>query len=153
MCFWLDEWCNTVLKELFPDSFLIVDEKDVFIHYCLDFSEDGRVHSQNLRFIVTFNMNPSSNSMKLQTYISLSFIYPQNNEIVITETRYKYLPIEDRTKYLLISQNQNLPMITKIIRITGKVKEWKQILVIIYPFLSMSIRHKHKTIRHVHTIL
>lgn len=122
MCFWLDEWCDTVLKELFPDSFLIVDEKDVFVHSCLDFSEDGRVHSQNLRFVVTFNMNPSSNSMKLQTYISLSFIYPQNNEIVITKTWYKYLPIEDRTKYLLISQNQNLPMITKIIRITGKSK-------------------------------
>jgi hypothetical protein len=108
VCFWLDEWCDTVLKELFPDSFLIVDEKDVFVHSCLDFSEDGRVHSQNLRFVVTFNMNPSSN--------------PQNNEIVITETWYKYLPIEDRTKYLLISQNQNLPMITKIIRITGKSK-------------------------------
>jgi hypothetical protein len=122
VCFWLDEWCDTVLKELFPDSFLIVDEKDVFVHSCLDFSEDGRVHSQNLRFVVTFNMNPSSNSMKLQTYISLSFIYPQNNEIVITKTWYKYLPIEDRTKYLLISQNQNLPMITKIIRITGKSK-------------------------------
>jgi len=104
VCFWLDEWCDTVLKELFPDSFLIVDEKDVFVHSCLDFSEDGRVHSQNLRFVVTFNMNPSS------------------NEIVITKTWYKYLPIEDRTKYLLISQNQNLPMITKIIRITGKSK-------------------------------
>ena len=42
VCFWHDEWRNTVLKELFPDSFLIVEEKDVFVHSCLDFSEDGR---------------------------------------------------------------------------------------------------------------
>lgn len=64
VCFWHDEWWDIVLKELFPDSFLIVEEKDVFVHSCLDFSEDGRVRSQNLRLIVAINRNPSSNSMK-----------------------------------------------------------------------------------------
>ena len=40
--------------DLFPDLFVVVVDKDVIVHYCLEFKEDGKFHSLNLRFRCAF---------------------------------------------------------------------------------------------------
>lgn len=45
---------DTYLIDLFPDLFVIVVDKDVTVHSCLEFKEDGKFHSSNLRFSHAF---------------------------------------------------------------------------------------------------
>ena len=40
--------------DLFPDLFVVVVDKDVIVHYCFEFKEDGKFHSLNLRFSCAF---------------------------------------------------------------------------------------------------
>ena len=55
MRFWHEGlFVDTILIDLFPDLFVIVVDKDVTVHYCLEFKEDGKFHSLNFRFSRAF---------------------------------------------------------------------------------------------------